>query len=173
MAKVDSFFDLKHETILVILHVFLLCQVGKSLLKDHILTKISKSDLNLPRVQSRDDVLPAVDVEQTEVVIRVSQKVPREVGALRLPRHRRRRPHRPRLGQRPPPIPRVSLQEAEVCCTRDLRRDQFYHLRGISFEKLSYQILNPVGRWQTTGSKRVQNFVQKLKVESHEKKWEE
>ena len=79
-------------------------------------------------MQSRDDVLSAVDGEQAEVGIRVSQQVPREIRALRLPRHRRRRPHRPRLGQRPPPIPRVSLQEAEVCCTRDLRRDHFNHL---------------------------------------------
>ena len=41
-------------------------------------------------MQSRDDVLPAVDVEQTEIVIRVSQEVPREVRALRLPRSKKR-----------------------------------------------------------------------------------
>ena len=78
--------------------------------------------INPPRMQPRDDVLPAVNVEQTEVGIRVSQEVPREIRTLRLPCGRRLRPHRLRLGQRSPPILGVSLKEGEVCRTRDLRR---------------------------------------------------
>ena len=76
-------------------------------------------------MQPSDDVLLAVNVEQPEVGIRVSQKVPREIRALRLPSGLSRlRPHRLRLGQRSPPILRVSLKEGEVCRTRDLRGDE-------------------------------------------------
>ena len=75
-------------------------------------------------MQPRDDVLPAVNVEQAEVGIRVSQKVPREIRALCLPGGCRRRPHRLRLRQCPHPVLRVGLEEGEVCRTRDLRRGQ-------------------------------------------------
>ena len=57
-----------------------------------------------PGMQPCDDVLPAVNVERTEVGVRLSQKMPCEILALCLSDGRRRRPLRLHLGQRLPPI---------------------------------------------------------------------